>query len=174
MPSFKAYVRFWVRALATRRHSPAKQADEAPLRAPLLTAEQMERQGRVLARAHVVSMEPAPDRLLERLVDNQRVLDRACALLEDAVQAKRHLTPAGEWLLDNVYLIEEQIHLARRHFPKGYSRELPRLTSGPSAGFPRVYDIALERHLARRWARRRRQPRAFRRRLPGRHALAHG
>src|SRR6478609_6706678 len=108
MPSFKAYVRFWVRALAARRHSPVKQADEAPLRAPLLTAEQMERQGRVLARAHVVSMEPAPDRLL-----------------------------------DNVYLIEEQIHLARRHFPKGYSRELPRLTSGPSAGFPRVYDIAL-------------------------------
>src|SRR6478672_7797034 len=143
MPSFKAYVRFWVRALAARRHSPVKQADEAPLRAPLLTAEQMERQGRVLARAHVVSMEPAPDRLLERLVDNQRVLDRACSLLEDAVQAQRHLTPAGEWLLDNVYLIEEQIHLARRHFPKGYSRELPRLTSGPSAGFPRVYDIAL-------------------------------
>ena len=28
--------------------------------------------------------------------------------------------------------------------PKGYSRELPRLAHGPSAGLPRVYDIALE------------------------------
>ena len=28
--------------------------------------------------------------------------------------------------------------------PKGYSRELPRLLNGPSAGLPRVYDIALE------------------------------
>ncbi len=28
--------------------------------------------------------------------------------------------------------------------PKGYSRELPRLLDGPSAGLPRVYDIALE------------------------------
>ena len=28
--------------------------------------------------------------------------------------------------------------------PKGYSRELPRLSNGPSAGLPRVYDIALE------------------------------
>jgi putative hydrolase of the HAD superfamily len=27
---------------------------------------------------------------------------------------------------------------------KGYSRELPRLLNGPSAGLPRVYDIALD------------------------------
>src|SRR5208282_5370795 len=56
----------------------------------------------------------------------------------------RRITPAGEWLLDNFYLIEEQIQLARRHLPRGYSRELPRLLNGPSAGLPRVYDIVLE------------------------------
>src|SRR5690606_19945975 len=28
--------------------------------------------------------------------------------------------------------------------PKPYSRELPRLRNGPSAGYPRVYDLALE------------------------------
>jgi len=60
------------------------------------------------------------------------------------VKADRRVTPAGEWLLDNFYLIEEQIRTARRHFPKGYSRQLPFLASGPSAGLPRVYDIALE------------------------------
>jgi cyclic beta-1,2-glucan synthetase len=37
------------------------------------------------------------------------------------------LTPAAEWMLDNFYLIEEQIQMARRHLPRGYSRELPRL-----------------------------------------------
>jgi cyclic beta-1,2-glucan synthetase len=47
-------------------------------------------------------------------------------------------------LLDNFYLIEEQIRTAKRHLPQGYSRELPRLLNGPSAGLPRVYDIALE------------------------------
>src|SRR4029077_8563244 len=36
------------------------------------------------------------------------------------------------------------IRPAKRHLPKGYSRELPRLANGPSAGLPRVYDIALE------------------------------
>ncbi|HUH29918.1 MAG TPA: glucoamylase family protein, partial [Rhodanobacter sp.] len=56
----------------------------------------------------------------------------------------KRITPAAEWLLDNFYLIEEQIRIARRHLPKGYSHELPRLDNGPSAGLPRVYDLALE------------------------------
>ena len=58
--------------------------------------------------------------------------------------ANRRITPAAEWLLDNFYLIEEQIRTAKRHLPKGYSRELPRLARGPSAHRPRVYDIAFE------------------------------
>ena len=33
--------------------------------------------------------------------------------------------------------------MARRHFPRRYSRELPRLVGGRSAGLPRVYDIVL-------------------------------
>ncbi|MEI2723427.1 MAG: glycosyltransferase family 2 protein [Verrucomicrobiota bacterium] len=61
-----------------------------------------------------------------------------------AVDKTRRITPAAEWLLDNFYLIEEQIHMARRHLPRGYSRELPRLINGTSAGLPRVYDIVLE------------------------------
>ena len=64
-------------------------------------------------------------------------------LLTLAAQANRRLTPAGEWLLDNIYLIEEQIAIARRHLPRNYSRELPRLLQGSSAGLPRVYDLAL-------------------------------
>ena len=40
-----------------------------------------------------------------------------------------YVTPAAEWLLDNFYLIEEEIRIARRHLPRGYSRELPRLTN---------------------------------------------
>ena len=67
-----------------------------------------------------------------------------CDLLTAAVTANRRITPAAEWLLDNFYLIEEQIRTARRHLPKGYSRELPRLAHGPSARLPRVYDLAFE------------------------------
>ncbi|MHB8354235.1 MAG: cyclic beta 1-2 glucan synthetase, partial [Burkholderiales bacterium] len=96
------------------------------------------------AASHRLAVEPAPDQLLDRLAENEAALTRVCNLLTAAVTAKRRITPAGEWLLDNFYLIEEQIRTAKRHLPKGYSLELPRLASKSSLGHPRVYDIAIE------------------------------
>ena len=118
--------------------------DEPPLRSELFSSDQMEQHGKTLAGSHKLGPGRAPDQLLTRLAENEGVLIGACNLLTEAVKANRRITPAGEWLLDNFYLIEEQIRTAKRHLPKGYSRELPRLLNGPSAGLPRVYDIALE------------------------------
>ena len=118
--------------------------DAPPLRAELFSADQMEQHGKALAGLHRLSSQHAPDQLLPRLAENQVVLLHACKLLTAAVTASHRISPAGEWLLDNFYLIEEQIRTAKRHLPKGYSRELPRLARCPSAGLPRVYDIALE------------------------------
>ncbi len=117
---------------------------EPPLRSELFSADQMERHGRSLAGAHRVAPGRAPDRLLARLGGNEGVLVEVWDLLSAAVAAHQRITPAAEWLLDNFHLIEEQIRTARRHLPKGYSRELPRLAHGPSAGLPRVYDLAFE------------------------------
>ncbi len=118
--------------------------NEAPLSAELFSTEEMEAHCKALAGSHIVSTRRSGDNLLSRLTANEVALRSVSELLRDAVDASLRITPAGEWLLDNFYLIEEQIRTARRHFPKGYSRELPRLASGSSAGHPRVYDIALE------------------------------
>src|SRR6266851_3462448 len=130
-----------IRKSARRRSQPA---DELPLRSELFSADQMEQHGRILAASHQLTGRRGPDQLLARLADNESKLLGVCDLLSEAVAANHRLTPAGEWLLDNLYLIEEQIRTAKRHLPRGYSRELPRLARGPSAGLPRVYDIALE------------------------------
>ncbi len=117
---------------------------EPPLRSELFSTDQMKHHGKDLADSHKLSSGRPRDRLLTRLAENEGVLLGVRYLLTAAVKADRRITPAGEWLLDNFYLIEEQIRTAKRHLPKGYSRELPRLLNGPSAGLPRVYDIALE------------------------------
>lgn len=122
----------------------ADSSGEPPLRSELFSADQMELHGRALAAAHTLSTRRVADQLLPRLAENREVLLESCRVLTDAAKANRGIAPAGEWLLDNFYLIEEQIRTATRHLPKGYSRELPRLAAGPSAGLPRVYDIALE------------------------------
>ncbi|MBN1600971.1 MAG: hypothetical protein JW915_05135 [Chitinispirillaceae bacterium] len=118
---------------------------EPPLRSELFSTEQMEQHGKTLARLHELGPRVKPDQqLLSRLAENESVLHKVHKLITKAVEAKQQITPAGEWLLDNFYLIEEQIQTGRRHLPKGYSKELPRLHSGLSAGLPRVYDIAKE------------------------------
>ncbi len=118
--------------------------DQPPLRAELFSADQMEQHGRALASAHVLRRSTSRNQLLKRLAENEQVLIDTRSLLAVAVKSKLQITPAGEWLLDNFYLIEEQIRAARKHLPTGYSRELPQLARGPSAGLPRVYDMALE------------------------------
>jgi len=116
---------------------------EPPLRAELFSAEQLERHARTLAAEHRVVTQRSSNRLLARLDSNEQNL-RAFNRSTLAVGSSRRITPAAEWLLDNFYLIEEQIQMSRRHLPRGYSRELPRLLNGPCAGLPRVYDIVLE------------------------------
>ena len=118
--------------------------DQTPLRSELFSLDQMDQHGRTLAAMHGLGQGRSRDRLLQRLDDNEQVLEATCALLTSAVRAKLRIAPAGEWLLDNYYLIEEQIRTARRHLPRDYSRELPRLAEGPSRDLPRVYDLALE------------------------------
>src|SRR5262249_20753537 len=110
----------------------------------LYGADQMEPHGRVLAASHQLSTARVPDQLLARLADNERVLVATCDLLTATVKDNRRITPAGEWLVAHPSLIDDQIRTAYRHLPKTYSKELPRLASGPSAQLPRVYDIALE------------------------------
>ena len=63
--------------------------DEPPLRSELFSNDQMKRHGRVLAESHKLSPGRPSNRLLTRL----------------AVKANRRIVPAGEWLLDNFYLI---------------------------------------------------------------------
>lgn len=118
-------------------------AGEPPLRTELFSPGQLARHARMLAAGHRIVPQHSANALLTRLQENERGL-RAFNRATLAVDPSRRITPAAEWLLDNFYLIEEQIELARRHLPRGYSRELPRLASGASAGLPRVYDLALE------------------------------
>ena len=113
------------------------------MRGELFSVEQLALHAQNLAANHQVVTQRGANSLLAQLDENEEVL-RDFNRSTLALNPSRLVTPAAEWLLDNFYLIEEQIQLARRHLPRGYSRELPRLVNGPSAGLPRVYDIVLE------------------------------
>lgn len=125
---------------ANKRHY----TNEEPLRSELFTSGQMEKYGKSLAETHRLSKERGKDRVLPRLADNEKTLFEVQTLLTDKENPDAQITPAGEWLVDNFYLIEEQIRTAKRHLPKGYSQNLPKLANRRAAGLTRVYDIALQ------------------------------
>ncbi len=114
------------------------------MRSELFSSEQLQRHARELAGWHEVDRRPDGHALLRRLEDNAEVLSQAHELVREGVAAHRRIAPAAEWLLDNYYLVEDQIRTTRRHLPRGYSRLLPRLANGPHIGLPRVYSLAIE------------------------------
>ena len=130
---------------ATRTHTALRHDRETELlRTELFSIEQLKRRALTLAGQHRLDPQRGADKLLPRLADNESVLRAAYDLVTAAATSGQRTVPAEVWLLDNYYLIQQQITLARRHLPRGYSRQLPRLADGSSAGYPRIYDLALE------------------------------
>ncbi|GAB7532726.1 glucoamylase family protein [Pseudomonas sp. 3A(2025)] len=135
----------WLRTiLRSGRPAPRLFDYEPILRAELFSAEQMGLHGVQLAQRHNLSPDKTSDALLNRLAENAAVLASSCQAMTTATLSSERATPAAQWLLDNAYLVEEQIRTAHKHLPQGYCRQLPGLDNGPSQGLPRVYDIALE------------------------------
>lgn len=118
--------------------------ESLPLRAEIYTEEQFEQHAKSLAAKHTLITKEPSEQLLKRLAENESLLLEVHSNLTENIKQDNRITPAAEWLLDNFYLIEEQIYTAKKHLPKGYSKGLPQLAKGVSAGLPRVYDIAVE------------------------------
>jgi len=117
-----------------------------PIRGELLGAEHLAARARSVARGQRVAFDLRPLRsapLLVRLDSTRRILRRAQARLVGASAAGVDCGPASEWLLDNFHVVQEHLDEVRDSLPAGYYRELPELISGPLAGYPRVYEIAI-------------------------------
>ena len=138
----KTVANYWTRWIA-KLNGPPLCMTEAQSRGELFTPDQLGRHAKALAASHHVGSHVGPDVLLSRLEKNEAVIRTFNGIIL-SLDKTRRITPAAEWLIDNFYIIEEQIQMARLHLPKGYSRELPRLIDGHYAGLPRVYDIVIE------------------------------
>lgn len=119
-------LRLWARSPFLKpRFSLSDFGEELPLRAELFSGDQLQRHAKEFAASHRLSTSRSGDNLLTRLDENERVLIETYELVTAATAQNRRIEPAAEWLLDNFYLVEEQIRSIRRLLPPAYSRELP-------------------------------------------------
>ena len=120
------------------------QPGEEPIRGELLSIEGLQNLARELAIAHKVSTAPEAGRdLLGRLEDSGSKLHKAYLRLTQG-EVEERASPAAEWLVDNFHVVQEQLREIREDLPRTYYRQLPKLTHGELAGYPRMYAIALE------------------------------
>src|SRR5580698_8707738 len=129
--------------MTTARPLIASPEIEEPIRAELFSLERLEEHAESLAAAQAVtgrSDEGIP--LLPRVVENGRVLVEYYRATAQAISREQAITPAAEWLVDNFYIVEEQLREIRDDLPPGFYRKLPKLSAGPLEGYPRVYGVA--------------------------------
>ena len=123
--------------------TPSPWHDKAPVRGELFGIERLEQHAQSLAAAQTVTASPPRVPTLQsRLKDNAAVLLRAYRAGASELEKGRSVVPAAEWLLDNYHLVEAQVREIRDALPPGYYRQLPKLSNGPFAGYPRVFGIA--------------------------------
>ena len=120
-----------------------EEVDEDPIRAELFGPERLDQHARTLAVAQVVTTTSRRGKSVALRVDkNRKVLRTALQDIAQAETDQRALTPAAEWLLDNFHIVDEQITDIHDHLPDQFYSELPKLTSGPLVGYPRVYGMS--------------------------------
>ncbi|HEU4786666.1 MAG TPA: hypothetical protein VFS57_04635, partial [Gemmatimonadaceae bacterium] len=133
--------------------TPADTLERRPIKGEMFGATRLGSHARKLARRHTL----APTRrtgwfsrrsrgpLIPQLDATERALNAARETLAVVSAAGDDVGPAGAWLLDNFFVVMEQLPEIRANLPAGYYRELPKLAGdGPRAGYPRIYDIVLE------------------------------
>ena len=120
---------------------------EAIIRDELFSIERLELHAASLASAQEVSDRPPRRRSLDlRLKDNAAFLLAAYRVLAGALRDDLIVTQAAEWFIDNYHLVESQILEIHDDLPPRYYRQLPKLASGPFAGYPRVFGMAWRMH----------------------------
>ncbi len=132
-------------AAAKDRPLAAPDGVDPPLRAELLSLERLEGLARDISASQrfTYGTKARSTPLLGLLARAEEEFRAAVAALAADVRAQRAISPATEWLLDNSYLVEEQVRDVRTNLPGDFGRELPRLTAGPYAGYPRTYELAV-------------------------------
>ena len=115
---------------------------EPPIRSEIFGAARFAQHGRSLAKAHQARLQKRTAPFFPRLHDNIRVLREAHAFIAQQDSAGHHISPAGEWLLDNFYMVKAQVQEVHEGLPRTYFRDLPVLVQEHLAGLPRIDGVA--------------------------------
>jgi cellobiose phosphorylase len=115
-----------------------------PIISPISPVDELCKNAQILAREHQTAGTylggVSPKHQLNKDV---RILNSICQGYRLSLKNKTTIPSAGEWLVDNLYLINEQAQFVGYNLPQRHEHRLPVLKSGPNRGSKRIYIIIL-------------------------------
>ena len=98
-----------------------------------------------LAADSIIKEKSSPDTYpIPRVLDNFEYITLIYTLLNQHVKLGIPIHPAGEWLLDNFYLIENTVKILQKSLSKNKYEKFPRIANGVNAGFARIFVLCNE------------------------------
>ena len=81
---------------------------------------------------------------IPNMKENFEVIEEVYHLLNEHIKLGIPIHPAGEWLLDNFYVIEETVQMLEKDMPIKKYKQFPGISNGNYKGFARIYVLATE------------------------------
>ncbi len=81
---------------------------------------------------------------ITRLEDNFKFITKTYEILNEHLKMGINIHPAGEWLLDNYYIIEETVKTIQKDMTLKKYKNLIGIANGAYEGFARIYVLATE------------------------------
>lgn len=79
-----------------------------------------------------------------QMIENFKVIEEVYQLLNEHLKLGISIHPAGEWLLDNLYIIEETVKQIEKELPLKKYTNFVGIDNGTYQGFARIYVLAAE------------------------------
>ncbi|WP_419823103.1 GH36-type glycosyl hydrolase domain-containing protein [Anoxybacterium hadale] len=122
-----------------------REGRDIQVRGAALSEEVLETHAKAMAQEHSVEFKKySAGWPMLRMNDNYNIILSVCKSLNEDIVQKRTVPPAAEWLLDNFYIVEEQVKSIRRDLSRKEYNDLPVLKRGPFKGYARIFAISAE------------------------------
>ncbi|AYD41465.1 cyclic beta 1-2 glucan synthetase [Clostridium fermenticellae] len=83
-------------------------------------------------------------KLIKNLDESYKKILNGNDYIDEKFRNKKDVLQCGEWILDNLYLIQREYANIKKNMPRECYKDIPVISKGIMKGYPRIYYIAVE------------------------------
>ena len=122
-----------------------KESKKLKITGTMLEKSQLENHLEKIASSHNIMQKSQKETYpVSQMLDNFRTIEEVYSLLNEHLKLGINIHPAGEWLLDNFYIIEETVKQIQKELPINKYTNFVGIANGEYKGFARIYVLASE------------------------------